>query len=428
MRKGFLKELASLPILKTSFLSSIATFIKIISLLVINKTISAFIGPSGLAFIGNFHSFSQLITLLAQSGINAGVTKYIAEYHDDETILTRLISTSLKISIFSSFLCGSILLIFSNVASFKILNSTSYTFIFVIFAFTLIFSVINNLLISIINGFKDIKAFVAINISQSLFNLIFTCVLIYFFGLRGALIALVTNQSIIFLLALWVLKRNKFIKIKYFLAPFSLEETKKLLMYSLMALTSAICFPISQLLVRTYIGETISWESAGYWQGMIYISSLYLMLITTTLSVYYLPKLSELKDKLLIKREIIQGFYILLPIMIFTSLTIFFLKDFISLYLFSKEFLPMTELFLWHLIGDVFKILAWLLTFIMLAKALTFTYILSEIIFTSFLVLSSIYFVDIYGIVGSTYAYALTYFVYFLFGIFLFKRFINAKQ
>ena len=63
-----------------------------------------------------------------------------------------------------------------------------------------------------------------------------------------------------------------------------------------MAITSALTVPVSHMIVRNYIGENLSWDDAGYWQGIWYISTMYLMVITTSLSVYYLPKLSEIQD------------------------------------------------------------------------------------------------------------------------------------
>ena len=50
--------------------------------------------------------------------------------------------------------------------------------------------------------------------------------------------------------------------------------------------------------------------------------------------------------------------------------------------MFSKEFYPMIDFFLWQLIGDFFKIMSWILAFIMVAKSMTKLYIITEIIFS----------------------------------------------
>ncbi len=168
--------------------------------LVINKAVSVYIGPVGLAVIGQFQNFSQLVLIAAQGAINNGVVKYTAEYGKESEKLPSLFSTSIRISFTTSIVVGCILAIFSNFFSLKILDDVQYQFIFIIFGFTIILFVLNGLFLSIINGLKEIRSYIKINIIQSIYSLIFTSLLIYFFGLNGALIALATNQSIIFLL------------------------------------------------------------------------------------------------------------------------------------------------------------------------------------------------------------------------------------
>ena len=50
-----------MTLIKTSVLSAIATIIKIISGFVINKVVAIYVGPSGLAIIGQLQNFMELI-------------------------------------------------------------------------------------------------------------------------------------------------------------------------------------------------------------------------------------------------------------------------------------------------------------------------------------------------------------------------------
>ena len=52
--------------------------------LVINKIIAIYIGPAGIALIGQFQNFMGIITTIGNGAINSGVTKYVAEYHEDD--------------------------------------------------------------------------------------------------------------------------------------------------------------------------------------------------------------------------------------------------------------------------------------------------------------------------------------------------------
>lgn len=410
-----------MTMIKTSLWSFIATAIKLVAALVINKTVAVFIGPSGLALIGQFHNFTQLAMTAAKGGINTGVTKYVAEYGKDSPKIPMLFSTASKISLGSSVVVGALIIFFSRYASLHFLKSDQYGYVFTIYGFTIILFVINNLLLSILNGLKEIKTFITINIIQSIYSLIFTALLVVLLGLDGALIALVTNQSIIFLVVLWMLRKHELIRLENFKAEFDKPEARKLASFSIMALVSVVTVPVSHLIVRNYIGENLSWEQAGYWQAIWYISTMSLMVVTTTLSVYYLPRLSELTDKIELRKELKQGYKIVMTIVIVMSLAIFLLKDFIIWILFTEDFMPMRELFLWQLVGGVIKISALLLSYIMLAKSMTKAFVGTEIGFSISFVVLSILFVAQYGLVGMTYSFTVNYSIYLVAMIFLTK-------
>lgn len=416
-----------MTLIKTSFLSFIATAMKLLAALAINKAVAVYIGPSGLALIGQFQNFTQLVMTAATSAINSGVTKYIAEYGKDNRQIPILFSTASKISLFSSILVGFSIVFFSKNASLQLLKTEDYNYIFVIFGFTIVLFVINNLLLSILNGLKEIKTWVIVNVAQSIYSLIFTTLLIIFLELDGALLALVTNQSVILLIVLWMLRKHPIIKYVSFTSAFDKNEAKKLVGFAAMALTSAVSIPISHVIVRNYIGETLDWDQAGYWQAIWYISTTYLTIVTTTLSIYYLPKLSEVTDKAELRNELLQGYKIIMPIVICMSVTIFLLKDFIIWLLFTEDFFPMRELFLWQLIGDVVKIAAWLLSYLMIAKAMTKIFIITEIVFSLSFILLSIWLVNQYSLVGMSYSFALNYFIYFMVMIYIAKSYFSNE-
>ncbi len=403
-----------MALVKTALVSGLATFIKVISAFVINKIVSVYVGPSGLALIGQLQNFSQLATTIADGAISNGVTKYTAEYGEEDRRLPLLFSTAIKISFACSALASFGLIIFSSQLSEYFLKTERYSYIFIVFGFTIVLFVMNNILISIVNGLKEISLWAKINITQSVYGLIFTSLLVIFFGLDGALLALVTNQSVIFFIIIWFLWNHKIIKFSKFKELFNRAEAKKLAAFSLMAFTTAATLPVSQLIVRNHIGSNLSWTDAGYWQAIMYISTMYLLVVTSALGVYYLPRLSEINDKSELRKELMYGYALVLPVVFIMGLAIFLLKDQIIIIVFTKDFVAIRELFLWQLIGDFIKLAAWLISYLMIAKAMTKAYVTTEILFSVNYVVLSVIFVDSFGLVGVTYAFSLNYFMYFL--------------
>src|SRR5690606_21950834 len=210
-----------------------------------------------------------------------------------------------------------------------------------------------------LNGFKEFKKFVVINIITSIVGLLFTVTLVFLFQLKGALIATVSYQSVILFVTFFFLRESPWFDSIMFWGRLNMDVVKKYLSYSLMALVSAASVPVSQLFVRAYIIKSHSVTSAGYWEGMNRISGLYLLFVTTSFIVYYLPKLSEIKTNILLRNEIIKTYKVITPIIAGSLILIFLLKNLVINILFTKEFYPMKDFFFWQLLGDFFKIMSW---------------------------------------------------------------------
>ena len=404
-----------MTLVKTSILSGIATIIKMINGFVVIKIIAMYVGPSGLAFIGQFQNFISILMSFATGAINSGVVKYTAEHREDEAEKQRLWSTAIRISLGATFFTSLMLIIFHNYLSNLFFKTDEYGFIFLIFSVTLVLFVLNSLLLAILNGQKEIKKLITVGIISSFVGLILTGGLAYFFGLYGALVSYTTGQGLVFFVTLIFVFKSSWFKVKLFTAKLDKAYLKKLGKYTAMAITSALTVPLSQMIVRNYIGESLSWNDAGYWEGVWRISSTYLMVVTTTLSIYYLPRLSEIKDKIELRKEIFYGYKIIMPVVVVLALGIYFLRDIAILLLFTEEFMPMNDLFFYQLIGDVFKIASLLLGYVMVAKAMTKVFIVTEICFSLSFIILSVTLINYYGLIGVTMAFAVNYFIYLVF-------------
>jgi len=417
-----------MTLIKTSLLSTVSTAIQMINGFVIVKIIAMYIGPSGLAFIGQFQNFLSILMNFATGAINGGVVKYTAEYREDEKEKQRLWSTALRISLGATFITSLMLIIFHNYLSTLFFKTDEYGSIFLIFAVTLVFFVLNTLLLAILNGQKEIKKLITVNIVSSFVGLILMGALAYLYGLYGALISYTTGQAFVFFVTLGFVLKSHWFQVKLFTEKLDKIYLKKLGKYTAMAITTALTVPLSQMIVRDYIGESISWNDAGYWDGIWRISSTYLMLVTTILSIYYLPRFSEIKDKNELRKEVFYGYKMILPIVVLMAICIYFLRDVAILILFTEEFMPMSDLFFYQLLGDVFKIASWILGYLMVAKAMTKIFIVTEIGFSLSFVLLSILLINFYGLIGVTMAFALNYFVYLLLMLFIFKNILRSTH
>lgn len=414
-------------LIKTSYFTFFSTFVKLLSSLFLNKAIAIFVGPQGLAIIGQFQNFSQLAMIVSQGGINNGIIKYAAEYPNDSVVFKKMLNTASLITISCSLFFGFFIAIFCKYESIFFLNDIKYYYVFLIFGITLVFYSFNTFFLSILNGIQDVANLTKINIYQSIITLLISLLLIRYWGISGVLIALVTNQSVIFIL-LFIFFRKHWVFSWNFLRPiFDHLQFQKLLKFSLMSIVSAIITPLSLIIIRSDLQSLFGNIETGYWQAVWYISTMHLMVITTTLSVYFLPKLSSIHDNILLRKELLTGFKLIFPFVVVTSISIFFLKDILVQILFTSEFTSIKKLLLIQLTGDIFKILSWLLSYLMIAKAMTTLFVLSEFLFVGFFIFLSYFLSRKLGLIGMSYAYLVNYIFYFIFLVFSFRKilFVN---
>lgn len=416
-----------MTLIKTSLLNAIAVAIKMLTMLGINKILAIYVGPAGYAAVGNFQNAVQMITTLGSGAINTGVTKYTAEYHADEVQQRKVWQTAGTIALVGSIITGLLVAVFHRKLAGWFLSDEQYGSVFIWFGLTLVFFVFNTLLLAILNGKKEIKRYVSVNITGSFFTLIISALMILQFGLYGALLTLAINQSLVFFVTLALCYRTTWFKLKYLVGGIDRQSAINLGKFTAMAITSAVTVPVSHIMIRNLLGENLGWDAAGYWEAMWRLSTMYLLLVTTTLSFYYLPRFSEIECFSELRDELINGYKLIIPFVLFLGVITFLSRDFIIKILFSKDFYDMKYLFAWQMMGDFFKISSWVIAYVVIAKSMLKIYIFSEIVFSVSFYFLTKYLLVFLGGESAVAAHFVNYILYFLFMIFVLIFYIKGK-
>jgi len=400
-------------LIKTSFYTSISTAITFLSGFIVIKVVAVKIGPEGIAFVGQFQNTTAILTLLATGAITMGVIKYLAQHKTEPLKVQKIIHSAFLISFFCSLIISVIVLSSSHYLSRAAFKTTEYWLVYFLFGLFVMLISFNTLFLAILNGLKEIKKYTLVNISASLIGVSFTLLGAFYFGLIGVLISSTASGIVVFVMNVFIFKKLG-ISWKPRISNWDKEVFKMLLAFSVMALVSGFIAPAIQILIRDKMILRFSATEAGYWQAVTKISDYYLGFITSVLAVYYMPRLSEIQDRHELKTEIKNGYKIILPIVGLVAFAIWLFKDLIIHLLFTPQFLPMRPLFAFQLMGDFFKIGSWLLAYLMIAKAMTKTFIITEIFFSLSYVVLSYIFLNKFGIIGATYSFCINYAIYWV--------------
>jgi PST family polysaccharide transporter len=355
-----------------------------------------------------------MVTTFAAGAVNTGVTKYAAEYYDEPEKKSLLYRTAGTLTVIGSILAGVVLIVLSTPVNRWLFGEQDYREALIWLAACLLIISLNALLLAVLAGQKEVRRYVLANIASSLIGLAVSGTLAWILGLRGALIALSLGQALSLVTTLYFCRGLSWSRMSAFWGGIDRPTVLLLGRFVAMALATALAAPLTQMLIRGDMIAAFGVAHAGYWDAMNKISGIYLALITTTLSLYYLPRISEIRDDAVLRNEISSAFRLILPATAAFAGAIYLLREPLVKILFSPDFHDVTQLFGWQLVGDVVKIASWLLGYVLVGKAMMKMFISTEVIFSFSLYFLTIYATREFGFKGAAMAYALNYFLHLI--------------
>jgi PST family polysaccharide transporter len=412
-------------IVRASFYSAMATAARLVAGLVVIKLVAWFAGPEGVGKLGQFMSLMSLLAVLAGGGISAGIVKYVAEYRHDAQRLSRLLAAALWYALCASCLMGCVALLLSKQMAVWLLGDLHYESLIRVLAVAQLGIAMVNYMLAVINGFMDVRRLAFIQVLGSAFSIIMVVWLSRWLHLYGALLALVVSQVLWLLVGLPTWWRSPYFQRSMLRMNFDREMTLRLAAFSVMTITSALLPPLINIAVRNHLAVQFGWEQVGYWQAVSKVSEAYLLFLTTAINIYYLPKLASTHDRTSLVLELRNAYRYLLPAVVGLAVLLYVLRDWVTRFLFSADFTSANALYGPQLVGDVIKVASFILSYIMLAKAMTRLFVISECVFAvSYLALVYV-FTAHFGLIGAMYAFAVNYLFYLVFNVWVARRYLG---
>jgi PST family polysaccharide transporter len=417
-----LNKLRNNALLKVLSLNSFSVGISFVLGIVSTKIISVFLGPSGMALLGSFRNFTSMNKSIATLGINNSLIKLFIENKNDKKELAILYSTFFWVFLVISIFVGGITLVFANDFSDLLFFNSDYANPIRFFGLLLPLVVLNAFWLAIYNGLEQFNRIVLIQIVSNVLIFGLTTFLIWSKNIAGGLYAIALGELLMILITfLFVIKDKsqfkfdlqKIIDKKYF------GVIKN---FSIMDLLTAFIVPLTLMFIRNYIVKTHSIQDAGIWDATNKISSFYMSLFSSGLSLYYMPKLASLKTDLDFKIELRSYFKVFVPLFFLMLLIILLFKDLLLNIIFTKDFMQVKEVLIWQLLGDLFRVMTLAFGYQIVVKSRMKDYFIIEIVFNSLYLVLSFYLVKIFSFEGALQSYFYASLVTFILILFMFRK------
>lgn len=429
MVSRIIKFIKNSPLIKMTSLNSGVIIIRLIISVFLNREISGIVSTGQYAQIGNFRNLMAQLMSLTSLGIFNGIVKYVSEHKEDKAQLQRLFSTATVFTLIGSGIAFLVLFFGAPYFAEKYLGDPSLTYLIKLTAVVVPFISVQRVFNGVVNGLSKYKAFSKIELFAYLISSGLLLWFLYLNQFEGVILAIALTPIIQVGVMLFIMIKVFKEYVQFSKLKLRTPLAKSLLAFTAMSFFSTILLNQVEIEVRNMIEDKISAEEAGVWTGLMMVSKNYMVFINAILTLYVLPKFANIHTRSGFTKELGSIYKTLLPIFGVGMILIYFLREYVILFLFKGEdYFAMAPLFKWQLLGDFVRLASVILASQFFAKKLVYAFIFSEVLSLGLFFGFSIVFIDSYGVEGVPLAHLARYIIYFLVVFFLVIRYFRSKK
>lgn len=389
---------------------------KILINIVKQKFIAILLGPTGMGISGLFLSATSFVQSFTAMGLSTSAVKNVAEAAatGDTKRVNRVVATLRKLVWITGLLGTVVVIVLSPVLSKSSFGNYDYTIPFIFLSVTLLFHQLSAGQSVLLQGLRRLRHLALSGVLGSLFGLLFSVPIYYFFGVKGIVPTLILD-SVTAVLLTWYFARKIPIDCPKMTFKETVVEGKNMLGMGLsMSLTNILTLGIAYLL-RVFIAREGGTDQVGLYTAGFAIVNTYIGMVFTAMSTDYYPRLSSVNKDNTKCRELINQQAEIATLLVAPLALVFILfAPLIIKILYTDAFLGVVSFMQLCMLGMLFKAGSWSISFVFLAKSDMRQFIFNEVLIKIINVPMYLLSYKYYGLFGMGVAYILNYFIYMI--------------
>lgn len=410
--------------LKATSLFGGVQFFDILIRVVRSKFIAILLGPTGMGISGLLNSTTELISALTNFGLRSSAVRNIAEANATGDLKqVSLVITVLRKLVWYTGLLGTLVCLFGAYYwSILTFGNADYTFAFIILSITILLMQLTSGQSVLLQGLQKYRFLAKATVIGHTAGLFITVPLYYFWGIDAIVPVLLFANVITFVMAYYYARKVKIEKVTTTNEDIKVVGGNMLKMGILISMQGLLS-TLSSYLVRIFISNQGGVDEVGLFNAGFTIINTYIGLVLTAMGTDYYPRLSKVAaDNSFFTKTINQqaeiALLLLAPIVI---AFIVFIK-FIVTILYSSKFLAIEGMLYWAIAATLFKTMAWVLSYSLLAKGDSKAFFWSEFSVILYGLGLNILGYSLFGLSGLGISFFVIYILYF------FQMLILAKK
>lgn len=350
-----------------------------------NKVIALVLGATGIGIVGILTTATDTIRNFASLGIPFSGVRDISISHskNDELEVAKIVKIFNK-WIFISALLGSVItILFCLPLSWFLFKNDNYAIGISFLALLVFFSTLGSGYQSVMQGMRELVIMSKATIIGNFFGSIMAVLLYLILGKQGIIPSLVIMGFINFFVAYFYYKRLRIANYGKVLFSESWASAKVMIKIGFFTIIVSVFDQLVALALRGFLSNKSGIEGVGLFTAANTIATMYLSIVLNSMASDYYPKLSSIhKDNDKIREAVNSQLFIVLLLASPIIIGMVGFADVAINILYSNKFSGAVSVLKWQVIGDFFKIIAWPLGFVFLAKGLGKLYVFTSISYT----------------------------------------------
>lgn len=391
------------------------------------KVSAVYLGPAGMALVGQLGSFIQVAQGAVGNGAGTAVVNLTAARIGQKDRLRALWGTALRLVLVLSGALALVVALASAPLASWLLGDGRFWPVMVAAAFAAVFVVADTVILGALNGLKQVSLVAKTGIASAVAEIGVFAALVYGFGLWGGLFGIAVIYAVKLVVTCVAAFRSGLISSRSFMGSLDPHTAREIWRFYPMLLAHSIALPLAQILVRDGVIDGLGMEQGGYLQAVWRLSDMYIGVLTTALGLFFMAHYSALAAEAergaLLRRTVLQ----LTVLTALAASLVYGLRDFIIHVVLTPRFMPMSELMPLHLLGDVFKMMDYPLQMALVAQRRMSWYIAQAAGGPMLFAVLSYAWLPGFGAQAAPAAYAASYFAVLCFLLFAQRKMLAAR-
>lgn len=417
-------------ILRATAVLSSASAVSIVLGLVSAKVNAVLLGPDGVGYMGLLQGLVSLAMLVAGMGVSTGLIRAGAQAlaRADERQVAALRGGAWLLS--GALGGGALLLmiVLRGPLSRALLGSAAHGGAVVLMGVALLFNLAAAVQTGVLNAYQRLGDLARVSMLTSVGTVAVTLLLVWTWRTRGIAPAVLAGFVVSWAVSFCFMRARTLAPHVSVARPEVLAAASTLLRFGGPYTASMLVGAGVQLLVPVLILHALGRNEVGYYRAASAIALTYLGFLLSAMAQDYYPRVAaaseqaatldrlineQLRLVLLLAGPIILGMLALVPYLVPL--------------VYSRQFVPAVALLEWQLLGDLFKFASWTMSFVILARAGSTTFFVTELAGGALLLGTSGLGLHWFGLAGVGGSFALTSAIYCLLCWALLRRAIGLR-